>query len=101
MVRFLDPRAVMHQGMKKFIIDAAEEDQIKYQYYRSMGGTDAAAVQLENGGTLVATVGMPARYIHSTTSMIHTDDHKEVKKILKKVVKMINNQTVDQIKKNV
>lgn len=101
MVRFLDPRAVMHQGMKKFIIDAADEDQIKYQYYRSMGGTDAAAVQLENGGTLVATVGMPARYIHSTTSMIHTDDHKEVKKILKKVVKMFNNQTVDQIKKNV
>lgn len=101
MVRFLDPRTVMHNGMKKFILDAADEDEIKYQYYQSMGGTDAAAVQLENGGTLVATIGMPARYIHSNTSMIHTDDHKEVKKILLKILKMFNNETIEQIKSNV
>lgn len=101
MVRFYDPRAIMHQGMKKFIVDAAEEDGIKYQYYKSMGGTDAAAVQLKNGGTLVATIGMPARYIHSTTSMIHEDDYKEVKKIVMKIVKMFSNETVAEIKRNV
>ena len=101
MVRFYDPSAIMHQGMKKFILDAAEEDGIKYQYYKSMGGTDAARVQLENGGTLVATIGMPARYIHSTTSMIHEDDYKELKKIVYKLLKMFNNETVAQIKQNV
>jgi putative aminopeptidase FrvX len=101
LVRFYDPNAIMHQGMKDFIIKAAEEDGIKYQYYKSMGGTDAARVQLENGGTLVATIGMPARYIHSTTSMIHTDDYKEVKKIITKIVKMLNQNTVESIKKGV
>ncbi len=101
LVRFYDPSAIMHQGMKEFITKAADEDNIKYQYYKSMGGTDAARVQLANGGTLVATIGMPARYIHSTTSMISTDDYKEVKKIVYKILKMLNNETVEQIKQNV
>jgi putative aminopeptidase FrvX len=101
MVRFYDPSAIMHQGMKKFIIDAAEEDGIKYQYYKSMGGTDAARVQLENGGTLVATIGMPARYIHSTTSMISVEDYQEVKKIVYKIIKMFDSETIEQIKQNV
>jgi putative aminopeptidase FrvX len=101
MLRFYDPRAIMHQGMKDFIIKAAEEDGIKFQYYKSMGGTDAARVQLANGGTLVATIGMPARYIHSTTSMISDDDYKEVKKIIYKILRMFNNETVAQIKANV
>jgi putative aminopeptidase FrvX len=101
LVRFYDPSAIMHQGMKEFIINAAEEDGIKYQYYKSMGGTDAARVQLANGGTLVATIGMPARYIHSTTSMISFDDYQEVKKIVYKIIRMFNNETVEQIKRNV
>ncbi len=101
LLRFYDPRAIMHQGMKEFIINAAEEDGIKFQYYKSMGGTDAARIQLANGGTLVATIGMPARYIHSTTSMISIDDYKEVKKIAYKIIKMFNHKTVEQIKANV
>ncbi len=101
LVRFYDPRAIMHQGMKKFIIEAAEKLGIKYQYYKSMGGTDAAAVQYNNDGVLVATIGMPARYIHSTTSMISSDDHKEVKKIVLAILEMLNQEVVEEIKQNV
>lgn len=101
LLRFYDPSAIMHQGMKDFIINAAEEDDIKYQYYKSMGGTDAARVQLANGGTLVATIGMPARYIHSTTSMISTDDYEQVKKIVYKIIRMFDNDVVEQIKQAV
>jgi len=101
LVRFYDPRAIMHQGMKKYIVDLADENDIKYQYYKSMGGTDAARVQLANDGVLVATVGMPARYIHSNTSMIHKDDHAEVKKMLLKIIETMNSDKVEEIKKNV
>jgi endoglucanase len=101
MVRFHDPSAIMHQGMKKFIVGLADDNDIRYQYYKSMGGTDAARVQLHGDGVLVATVGMPARYIHSNTSMIHKDDHAEVKKILTKIVETLNEETVANIRKNV
>ncbi len=101
LLRFLDPSAIMHRGMKKFIIETAEKNNIKYQYYQSKGGTDAARVQLSQSGVLVATIGMPARYIHSTTSMISTDDYAEVKKIVYTLVKLFNEKTVEEIKKNV
>ena len=87
--------------MKKFIVDIADKNDIRYQYYKSMGGTDAAKIQLHGDGVLVATVGMPARYIHSNTSMISSDDHKEVKSVLLKIIESLNNEKVEEIKGNV
>jgi endoglucanase len=66
-----------------------------------MGGTDAAKVQLHGEGVLVATVGMPARYIHSSTSMIHKDDHTQVKNMLVKILETLNEDKVAEIKRNV
>ncbi len=101
LLRFIDPSAIMHRGMKKFITETADKHKIKYQYYQSKGGTDAAKVQLANSGVLVATIGMPARYIHSTTSMISIEDYAEVKKIVYTIIKMFNEEIVEEIRKNV
>jgi putative aminopeptidase FrvX len=101
MVRFYDPRALIHQGMKKFIEETAEKNNIKFQYYNSMGGTDAAAVQLSREGVLVCTIGMPSRYIHSTTSIIHKDDYEAVKAQILAMLKEIDWEKIKEIKSNV
>ena len=101
LLRFYDPRAIMHQGMKKHIEDLAKKHNIKMQYYKSMGGTDAARVQLANGGTLVCTIGMPTRYIHSTAGMICEDDYQAVKDMVYTVIRSLDQETVNQIKQNV
>lgn len=101
LLRFYDPSAIMHQGMKKFILEEAEKHNIKFQYYKSMGGTDAARVQLSNNGVLVATIGMPTRYIHSTTSMINTEDYEQVKKMVYTVIRALNKEKIAEIKRNV
>lgn len=101
MVRFYDPRALLHQGMKKFLEETAEKNNIKYQYYNSLGGTDAAAVQLSREGVLVCTVGMPSRYIHSTTSIIHKDDYEAVKAQILAMLKEIDWEKIKEIKSNV
>jgi putative aminopeptidase FrvX len=98
MIRFYDPRCIMHQGMKEFIEDIAKKNNIPFQYYKSMGGTDAAEVQLSGDGVLVCTIGMPARYIHSTTSMIHIDDYKAVKKVILAMLKELDFKKVNEIK---
>lgn len=100
MVRFYDPRAIMHQGMKKFVEETAEKNNIKFQYYKSMGGTDAAAVQLSREGVLVCTIGMPSRYIHSTTSIIHKDDYKAVKAVILAMLKELDYEKIQEIKDN-
>jgi putative aminopeptidase FrvX len=101
LVRFYDPRALMHQGLKKYITELAKANNIKFQYYSSLGGTDAAAAQLSRGGTLACTIGMPARYIHSTTSMIHKEDYKAVKAIILKILETMNWDQIKEIKANV
>jgi len=101
MVRFYDPRTIMHQGMKNFVLETAKKNNIKFQYYKSMGGTDAAAVQTNEDGVLVCTIGMPARYIHSATSMIHTDDYEAVKAVIIAMLKELDLNKLNEIKANV
>lgn len=98
MVRFIDPSAIMHRGMKKFFVETAEANNINYQYYQSRGGTDAARIQLHRDGVLVATLGMPARYIHSNTSMISEDDYEALRDMMFVIVKLFNNELVKEIK---
>lgn len=101
MVRFYDPRCIMHQGMKKFVEETAKKHGIKFQYYKSLGGTDAAQVQLSEDGVLVCTIGMPARYIHSSTSMIHTDDYEAVRAVILAMLQELDFNKVAEIKANV
>lgn len=100
MIRFYDPRAILHQGMKKFIEETAEKHHIPFQYYKSLGGTDAAAVQLSREGVLVCTIGMPARYIHSTTSIIHKDDQKAVRDVILAMLKELDFDKIAEIRSN-
>ncbi|MFP4078107.1 MAG: M42 family metallopeptidase [Candidatus Izemoplasmataceae bacterium] len=101
LLRFYDPNAIMHKGMKKHVEALAEKHNIKFQYYQSKGGTDAARAQLNGDGVVVATVGMPARYIHSTTSMIHENDHKAVLDMVLALIRSFDRSTYETIKSNV
>lgn len=101
LLRFYDPRCIMHQGMKEFFIETAEKYNIPYQPFLSMGGTDAAAAQLSNEGILSATIGMPARYIHSTAGMIHVDDYDAVLEMVKKIIDIVDEKVLEEIKSNV
>ncbi len=101
MIRFYDPRCIMHQGMKQFVEETAQKNGIKFQYYKSLGGTDAAQVQLSEDGVLVCTIGMPARYIHSTASMINIDDYEAVKAVILAMLQQLDFKKVDEIKANV
>jgi putative aminopeptidase FrvX len=91
----------MHKGMKNHFEALAKKHNIKFQYYQSKGGTDAARAQLHGDGVIVATIGMPARYIHSTTSMIHENDYKAVKEMALSVIRSMNRETYETIRSNV
>jgi putative aminopeptidase FrvX len=101
MIRFYDPKAIMHRGMLQFVEETAKKHNIKFQYYKSLGGTDAAEVQLSEAGVPVCTIGMPARYIHSTTSMIHLDDYEAVKAVILAMIHELDSKKIDEIRSNV
>ena len=92
---------VTHRGMREFILDMAETHQIPYQYFISQGGTDAGRVHMSNEGVPSAVVGICSRYIHTSGSIIHTDDYAAAKELLVKLVKACDKTTVETIKRNV
>lgn len=101
LVRFYDPRCVMHNGLRVYFEKLAKKKKIKYQNFLSFGGTDAAAAQYANGGTLATTIGLPGRYIHSNAAMIHVDDVDAVKKMVLEVIKSFDKEMLEEVHRNV
>lgn len=100
LLRILDRSMVTHRGMKEFILDTAETNQIPYQYFVSPGGTDAGRVHQTNEGVPSAVIGICSRYIHTHASIVHVDDYAAAKELLVKLVKACDQTTVDTIKAN-
>lgn len=97
LLRIFDRSMITHQGMKEFILDTAESNNIPYQYFVSQGGTDAGRVHLSNDGVPSAVVGICSRYIHTSASMIHVDDYQAAKELIVKLVKTTDKSTVETI----
>lgn len=100
LLRIFDRTMVTHRGIKEFILDTAESNNIPYQYFISQGGTDAGKVHLSGNGVPSAVIGICSRYIHTSASMIHVDDYAAAKELLVKLVKTTDKNTVEEIRKN-
>ncbi|WP_017756157.1 M42 family metallopeptidase [Calidifontibacillus oryziterrae] len=98
LLRILDRSMVTHRGMRDFVLDMAESNQIPYQYFVSQGGTDAGRVHTSNNGIPSAVIGICSRYIHTSASIIHVDDYAAAKELLVKLVKHTDKNTVELIR---
>ena len=101
LLRILDKSMVTHRGMREFILDTAESNNIPYQYFVSQGGTDAGRVHTSNEGVPSSVIGICSRYIHTSASVIHTDDYAAAKELLVKLIKSADRTTLETIKENV
>lgn len=100
LLRIFDPTMVTLPRMREFILDTAESNNIPYQYFVSRGGTDAGQVHIANEGVPSAVIGVCARYIHTSASIVHTDDIDAAKELLVQLVKNCDKTTVETIRNN-
>lgn len=101
LLRIFDKTMITHRGMREFILDTAESNDIPYQYFVSQGGTDAGRVHIANDGVPSSVIGICSRYIHTSSSIIHVDDYAAAKELLKKLVRTTDANALEQIRKNV
>jgi endoglucanase len=86
--------------LRNFFIDVAEDEKIPYQFDTvAAGGTDGGRMQLSHSGAPTINIGVPARYIHSATSMIHLDDLNNASRLVAAVVKRLDSATVAELRK--
>lgn len=86
LLRIYDPTMLTHRGMVEYVLDTASTHNIPYQYFVSPGGTDAGAVHTQGSGIPSTVIGVCARYIHTSASVLHTDDYDAAKELLVKLV---------------
>ncbi|AXI09744.1 peptidase M28 [Oceanobacillus zhaokaii] len=97
LLRIFDRTMITHKGMREFVLDTAESNNIPYQYFISQGGTDGGKIHLSGEGVPTAVIGICSRYIHTAASIIHIDDYAAAKELLVKLVKETDQNTVNHI----
>lgn len=100
LLRIFDRSMVTHRGMREFILDTAESNDIPYQYFVSQGGTDAGQVHIANEGIPSGVIGICSRYIHTHASMIHIDDYAAARELIGKLVRACDKTTFETLKNN-
>jgi endoglucanase len=81
--------------LRDFVLETAGEIGVPMQTSFIEGGaTDGAAIHLHNTGVPTVVIGVPARHIHSHSSILHRDDYDNAVKLLVELVKRLNSKTV-------
>ncbi|NGQ97276.1 M42 family metallopeptidase [Brevibacillus sp. SYP-B805] len=97
LMRIFDPTLIMMPGLRDFLIDLCEKENIPYQFFVARGGTDAGQAHLHGKGVPAAVIGIPARYIHSHAAIIHRDDYEAAKRLLIAAVKRLDRSALAAI----
>jgi endoglucanase len=82
-IKVKDGGMLAHPGVKNWLVETAERDEIPYQLEVLEGGTtDARAIQTSRAGVPTGCVSIPCRYIHSPSEMVDYDDVTNAVKLL-------------------
>jgi len=74
-IKVMDSGMLSHPAVKELLIQAAEAEAIPYQLEVLAGGTtDAAAIQLSQGGVAAGCVSLACRYYHTPSEMVDMAD---------------------------
>lgn len=98
LLRVQDPGHITHKGLRDYLLDTAESNNIPYQYFFSQGGTDAGAAHVMNNGIPSGVIGVPGRYIHGHQTLFRISDYEAAKEMLLHVVKTFDRTILNSIK---
>ena len=94
LIRFIDANYLPHRGFSNYYTDVLDQAKIPYQYYQSLGGTDAGAIHKSLDGVLTLTACICARNIHTNSSIIDTEDYENAKKAMLALIPTLTSKTI-------
>lgn len=94
-----DASMISHKGLRDFVIEMAEENNIPFQYASMAGGgTDSGAIHISHDGVPSLSITIATRYIHSHAAILHRDDFENAVKLIVEVIKKLDNKKLEQIR---
>ncbi|NCF56251.1 MAG: M20/M25/M40 family metallo-hydrolase [Planctomycetia bacterium] len=94
-IRFMDPTALSNRKLVRWTEDIAEQEGIPVQVaVRRSGGTDAKPTHLHGSGVPTVVIGVPARSIHTHSSIIDGEDYALAIRLVTAMVQELDEATV-------
>ncbi len=82
-ITIADKSMVTHPKILRRLIETAKENNIPFQFKRTVsGGTDAGSIHLTKKGIPTGVVSVPCRYIHSPLSILDLNDLENTIKLV-------------------
>jgi putative aminopeptidase FrvX len=95
-VLLYDARMIPNIKLRDFVLDTANELEIPVQLSAiTGGGTDGGAIHTHKTGVPTIVIGVPARHIHSDSSIIHRDDYDRAVKLLVALISRLEGDIVE------
>lgn len=98
LVRLMDRTMVLRANLREKIVNLADDNNIKYQYFTSPGGTDAGAIHQAQLGIPTAVIGICGRYIHTHNAIIDIRDYLAAKDIVTKLLYSVDDSFIEKIR---
>jgi len=90
-----DARMIPNLKLRDLALDTAREIGVNLQLSTLEGGaTDGAAIHLHKTGVPTIVLAVPARHIHSHSSIIHRDDYDQATALLAALIQKLDDATV-------
>jgi endoglucanase len=78
---------IMSKKLVDWIASLAKQNKLSLQFeVAEKGGSDASRMQYIKTGLLVASIGIPCRYTHSTNELISIKDVEDSGKLVKAII---------------
>lgn len=90
-ISFMDRSTVYDKELYRLAFETAEQEGIPCQTKTKIaGGNDSGAIHISRGGVRTLAVSVPCRYLHSPSCVIETADFENTYKLVKQLMKRIN-----------
>lgn len=90
-ISFVDGTTSFNRQLVAWLYQLGQNKSIPVQYKQTAtGGNDAGIIHVSAGGILVASISVPARYIHSPSSVISLRDYEAVKDLTKALMQEVD-----------
>ncbi len=87
----MDGYSVIHPSVKKWIMETAERNKIKYQFELSPNaGMDSSVAAIIREGIPAAGIAVPTRYLHTGVEVLSMKDLESVAGLLEHIVKTVD-----------
>lgn len=98
LLRVKDANMLAFKSLINYQKEVCEKVNVPYQYFISMGGTDAGMVHKSFDGVLTLTHCICAKNLHTSSTMMDINDYESAKKSLVYMIKDLSKEKIEKFK---